>query len=185
MFVHVDRPDHAWVFLAGVHEVADRPARLVLVDRHRSGVLAGFPGQLSGPADSLVCPAAGAPPPMLPGGRGASIRTVREASPEGVFFALFARRFPVRRGAPETPGGVIFRRAAKNGPVQEKCEGVSSYGLWGLRARLCAMNVRSERMSVSARFADTAQIGRVCKKSVRPPGRGVQGGSLSKKLRLN
>ena len=79
----------------------------------------------------------------------------------------------------------MFRRAAKNGPVQEKCEGVSSYGLWGLRARICAMNVRSERMSVSARFADTAQIGRVCKKSVRPSGRGVQGGSLSKKLRLN
>ena len=37
------------------------------------------------------------------------------------------------------------------------------------------MNVRSERMSVSARFSDTAQLGRVCKKSVRPSGRGVQG----------
>ena len=47
------------------------------------------------------------------------------------------------------------------------------------------MNVRSERMSVSARFSDTAQLGRVCKKSVRPSGRGVQGGSLSKKLSLN
>ena len=80
---------------------------------------------------------------------------------------------------------MIFRRAAENGPVQEKCEGVSSYGLWGLRARLCAMNVRSERMLVSARFSDTAQLGRVCKKSVRPSGRGVQGGSLSKKMRLN
>ena len=100
-------------------------------------------------------------------------------------FCPFARRFPVRRGAPEAPGGVIFRRAAKNGPVQEKCEGVSSYGLWGLRARLCAMNVRSERMLASARFSATAQLGRVCKKSVRPPGTGVQGGSLSKKLRLN
>ena len=47
------------------------------------------------------------------------------------------------------------------------------------------MNVRSERMLVSARFSATAQLGRVCKKSVRPPGRGVQGGSLSKKTRLN
>ena len=47
------------------------------------------------------------------------------------------------------------------------------------------MNVRSERMSVSARFSATAQLGRVCKKSVRPSGRGVQGGSLSKKTRLN
>ena len=47
------------------------------------------------------------------------------------------------------------------------------------------MNVRSERMSVSARFSDTAQLGRLCKKSVRPSGRGVQGGSLSKKLSLN
>ena len=47
------------------------------------------------------------------------------------------------------------------------------------------MNVRSERMSVSARFSDTAQLGRLCKKSVRSSGRGVQGGSLSKKLSLN
>ena len=47
------------------------------------------------------------------------------------------------------------------------------------------MNVRSERMSASARFTDTAQLGRLCKNCVRRRFRGVQGGSLSKKLRLN
>ena len=82
-------------------------------------------------------------------------------------------------------GGIIRARIFEAGPVQEKCEGVSSYGLWGLCARLCARMLSLERMLASARFADTAQLGRVCKKSVRPPGRGVQGGSLSKKLRLN
>ena len=142
-------------------------------------------GPLSGPPEGLVCPSARALPPVLPRGRRAALRAVRKSGLEGGFFAPSARRFPVRRGAPETSDGVIFRRAAENGPVQEKCEGVSSYGLWGLRARLCAMNVRSERMSVSARFSDTAQLGRLCKKSVRPSGRGVQGGSLSKKLSLN
>ena len=142
-------------------------------------------GPLSGPPEGLACPSARALPPVLPRGRRAALRAVRKSGLERGFFALFAPRFPVRRGAPETLGGVIFRRTAENGPVQEKCEGVSSYGLWGLHARICAMNVRSERMSVSARFTDTAQLGRVCKKSVRSSGRGVQGGSLSKKLRLN
>ena len=47
------------------------------------------------------------------------------------------------------------------------------------------MNVRSERMLVSARFSATAQLGRVCKKSVRRRFRGVRGGSLSKKSKLN
>ena len=47
------------------------------------------------------------------------------------------------------------------------------------------MNVRSERMSASARFTDTAQLGRLCKNCVRRRFRGVRGGSLSKKLRLN
>lgn len=39
--VHVDRPDHARVVLAGVHEVPDHPARLVLVDCHKRGALLG------------------------------------------------------------------------------------------------------------------------------------------------
>ena len=142
-------------------------------------------GPLSGPPEGLVCPSARALPPVLPRGRRAALRAVRKAGPEGGFFAPFARLFPVRRGAWEAPDGAVFRRTAENGPVQEKCEGVSSYGLWGLRAWICAMNVRSERMSVSARFSDTAQLGRVCKKSVRRDSGGVQGGSLSKKLRLN
>ena len=47
------------------------------------------------------------------------------------------------------------------------------------------MNVCSERMWHFAVLAATAQIGRVCKKNVRGFRRGVQGGSLSKKLRLN
>ena len=152
------------------------------------GLWSCFPGSFSGPLEGLVFPCChGDSAGVAAGPRAAvrAVRAVRKACPEGGFFAPFARRFPVRRGAPETPGGVVFRRAAENGPVQKKCEGVSSYGLWGLHARLCAMNVRSERMSVSARFTDTAQLGRVCKKSVRPSGRGVQGGSLSKKLKLN
>ena len=86
-------------------------------------------------------------------------------------------------GAPQ--GGIIRARIFEAGPVQEKCEGVSSYGLWGLCARLCARMLSLERMLASARFLATAQLGRVCKKSVRPSGRGVRGGSLSKKLRLN
>ena len=73
---------------------------------------------------------------------------------------------------------MIFRWTAENGPVQEKCEGVSSYGLWGLHVWICAMNVRSERMSVSARFSDTAQLGRLCKKSVPAAGEGGTGGVL-------
>ena len=104
------------------------------------------------------------------------------------------RRIPVKGG--ETPGGfparpeglrggVVRARIFVSGPVQEKCEEVSSYGLWGWRARTCARMLLLERMLHFARFADTTQIGRVCKKSVRPSGRGVQGGSLSKKLRLN
>ena len=108
-----------------------------------------------------------------------------EIRPGGRIFAHFDPAFSGPGGAWEAPGGVIFRGAAENGPVQKKCEGVSSYGLWGLHVWICAMNVRSERMSVSARFSDTAQLGRLCKKSVRTSGRGVQGGSLSKKLSLN
>ena len=89
-------------------------------------------------------------------------------------------------GALRSPlGGIIRARIFEAGPVQEKCEGVSSYGLWGLCARTCARMLSLERMLASARFSATAQLGRVCKKSVRPPGRGVRGGSLSKKLRLN
>ena len=41
MVVHVDRPDHAGVVLAGVHEVPDQLVRLVLVDSHRPGAWAG------------------------------------------------------------------------------------------------------------------------------------------------
>ena len=66
-----------------------------------------------------------------------------------------------------------------SGPVQEKCEGVSSYGLRGLHARRCAEKCRSERMLHFARFAATAQIGRACRKSVSRTGRGAQ--SLSQK----
>ena len=47
------------------------------------------------------------------------------------------------------------------------------------------MNLCSERMLDSARLGATAQLGRLCKKSVRADSRGVRGGSLSKKLRLN
>ena len=47
------------------------------------------------------------------------------------------------------------------------------------------MNVRSERMLSFAVLAATAQLGRLCKKTVPGFSRGVQGGSLSKKLRLN
>ena len=86
-------------------------------------------GLVSGPPEGLVSPAAGASPPMLPRGSGVPLRASRKAGPEGCFFALFARRFPVLRGAPEAPGGAKNYRTAKNGPVQEKCEGVSSYGL--------------------------------------------------------
>ena len=86
-------------------------------------------GLPSGPPEGLVCPAAGAPPPMPPGVLGASIRSCFPGGPEGGFLAPFARRFSAFGGAPETPDGVIFRRTAENGPVQEKCEGVSSYGL--------------------------------------------------------
>ena len=81
------------------------------------GLGAWFPGLPSGPPEGLVSPAAGAFPPVLPRGRWAALRASRKAGLEGCFFALFARRFPVRRGAPETPGGAIFLRTAKNGPV--------------------------------------------------------------------
>ena len=43
-------------------------------------------------------------------------------------------------------GGIIRARIFEAGPVQEKCEGVSSYGLWGLCARLCARMLSLERM---------------------------------------
>ena len=42
-------------------------------------------------------------------------------------------------GAPQ--GGIIRARIFEAGPVQEKCEGVSSYGLWGLCARTLCKNV--------------------------------------------
>ena len=67
--------------------------------------------------EGLVSPAAGCLHPVLPRGRGAALRAVRKAGLEGGFFALFARSVPVRRGAWEALGAVIFRRAAKNGPV--------------------------------------------------------------------
>ena len=76
-----------------------------------------FRGLFSGPPEGLVCPSARVLPPMLPRGRRAALQAARKAGLEGGFFAHFAPRFPVRRGVPETPGAVIFRRAAKNGPV--------------------------------------------------------------------
>ena len=84
-----------------------------------------FPGPAFRPAGGPGLSRRGVLPPVLSRG----LRAVRKAGPEGGFFALFARRFSAFGGAPETPGAVIFRRAAENGPVQEKCEGVSSYGL--------------------------------------------------------
>ena len=47
--VHVDLPDQAGVALAGVHEVPDHPARLVLVDPHGSGAPGGSCFSPSGP----------------------------------------------------------------------------------------------------------------------------------------
>ena len=71
-------------------------------------------GLLSGPLEGLVCPAAWALPLVLPRGRGVAVRAARKAGLEGCFFALFARRFPVWRGAPEVPGGAKNCRTAKN-----------------------------------------------------------------------
>ena len=46
------------------------------------------------------------------------------------------------RGPSGAPwGGIIRARIFEAGPVQEKCEGVSSYGLWGLCARHLCKNV--------------------------------------------
>ena len=86
-------------------------------------------GLVSGLSEGLVFPAAGVSSPVLLRGLGASLGSCFPGGPEGGFFALFARRFPVRRGAPESPSAAKNYRAAKNGSVQEKCEGVSSYGL--------------------------------------------------------
>ena len=70
--------------------------------------------------------------------------------------------------------------------MQEMRVGVSRLRVVGSAgAGLCAMNVRSERMLVFAVLAATTQLGRLCKKTVRGFWRGVQVGSLSKKLRLN
>ena len=49
------------------------------------GLGAWFPGLPSGPPEGLVCPAAKALPPMLPGGSGAARRAARKAGPEGGF----------------------------------------------------------------------------------------------------
>ena len=105
-------------------------------------------GLLSGPLEGLVCPAAWAFPPVLPRGRWAALRAVWKAGLEGGFFALFARRFPVWRGAPETPGGVIFRRTAKKRTCARKVRGGIQLRVVGFtRSALC--NERSFRTDVS------------------------------------
>ena len=81
------------------------------------GLWACFRGLFSGTPEALVCPVSGAFPPVLPRGGGVPLRASRKAGREGCFSALFARRFPVRRGAPEAPGGAKNCRTAKNGPV--------------------------------------------------------------------
>ena len=102
-------------FFGGVFDMAGLPVPVV------SGGLGWSLGLFSVPASR---PAGG---PGLPRFRGVSAhaaagpraawRAVWKAGLEGGFFALFARRFPVRRGVPEAPGGAKNCRTAKNGPV--------------------------------------------------------------------
>ena len=70
---------------------------------------------------------------------------------------------PARRPS----GGVVRARIFEAGPVQQKCGG-GRHRLRGCRARLCARNLCPERMLRFARFSATTQIGRLCRKGVRP-----------------
>ena len=123
----------------GVFDVAGLSLPVVL-----GGLGACFPGLPEG----LVCPAARVLPPVLPRVLGAALRACFPGSPDGGFFALFARRFPVRRGAPETPGGAVFRRAAEKRTCARKVRGGIQLRVVG-SARLDLCNERSFRTDVS------------------------------------
>ena len=71
-----------------------------------------------------------------------------ESWPGGRLFCPFCPAFSGPEGGAGGPGRGDFRRAAKNGPVQEKCEGVSQLRVVGFtRSALC--NERSFRTDVS------------------------------------
>ena len=112
------------------------------------GLWVCFPGLPSGPQEALVCPVSGASPTMLPRGGGVPLRASRKAGPEGCFFALFARRFPVRRGAPETPGrGETLPDREKRTCVKKVRGGIQLRVVGFTRSALC--NERSFRTDVS------------------------------------
>ena len=91
-------------------------------------------GPLSGPPEGLVCPAAGAVPPVLPRGRRAAWRAVRKSGLEGGFFAPSARRFPVRRGAWEARAGRKIAGPQKTDLCKKSAKGYPATG-----CRVCAL----------------------------------------------
>ena len=144
VFVHVDRPDHAWVVLAGVHEVPDRPARLVLVDHHRSGPT--FPARRI----AWFCSAAGAPPPVFPRRpRGRPPGRPESWPRRAAFLPFLPGVFRSGGGRRRTPGG------AKNSPGLQKTDlckkSAKGYPATGCRvsARSDLCNERSFRTDVS------------------------------------
>ena len=111
------------------------------------GLWACFPGPFSGPPEALVCPVSGASPPMLPRGRGVPLRASRKAGLEGCFFALFARRFPVRRGRRRPRAGRKIAGPRKTDLCKKSARGYPATGCGVVRSALC--NERSFRTDVS------------------------------------
>ena len=150
--------------------VVSGPVFRACLPARRRPWFAPFPGRLR-----RCCRGAAGPPPGLP-----------ESWPGGRLFCPFCPAFSGPEGGAGGPGrGEKLPDREKRTCVKKVRGGIQLRVVRVRHACLCAMNVCSERMLTSARFSATAQLGRVCKKSVRPRGRGVQGGSLSKKTRLN
>ena len=178
VFVHMDRPDHAWVVPAGVHEVPDRPARLVLVDRHRSG-----PTFRPAGGSGLSCRWGGS------AGVSAGPRGLHPGRPEswpgGRLFCPFCPAFSGPEGGAGDPGRGGFSPDRRKRTCVKKVRGGIQLRVVGFtRSALC--NERSFRTDVSictiCRYGSArAGVQEKCP-AVRERG---TGGALSKKLRLN
>ncbi len=95
------------------------------------GLWVCFPGLLSGPPETLVCPVSGASPPMLPRGGGVPLRASLKAGPEGCFLPFLPGVFRSGEGRRRPRAGRKITGPRKTDLCKKSARGYPATGCRG------------------------------------------------------